>query len=192
MPRKTITIADIVRILGPCEIQDERGIFLPITENYKEDLFDIKVKRTETTENFPVDFPYGKKGEEAIRSMIEDNHTIEVKTERNIWMTSNNVAIEFQKVDTKEYSGISITKADWWFCIFDNQEKDSLKNCAGFFYPVKRLKDKIRPSVKAWLNKERPKYRVVAGGDDNNSRMVLLPILELFKGDDEKQEQLFT
>ena len=101
MPKKTITIADIVRVLGECELQDERGIFVPITENYKEDLFDIKVKRTETAENFPVDFPYGKKGEEAIRRMIEDDHTIEVKTERDIWMTSNNAAIEFQKVDTK-------------------------------------------------------------------------------------------
>ena len=180
MQKKPITIADIVRIFGECEIQDERGIWMPISTDHKKDLFDIKVKRTETAENFPVDFPYGKKGEEAIRRMIEDDHTIEVKTERDIWMTSNNAAIEFQKVDTKELSGISITKADWWFCIFDNQEKDSLKDCAGFFYPVKRLKNKIRPSVKSWLKGETPQYRVVTGGDDNNSRMVLLPILEIF------------
>ena len=97
MPKKPITIADIVRILGPCEIQDERGIFLPITENYKEDLFDIKVKRKETIENFPIDHIYGKQGEEAIRSMIEDGDTIEVKTERNIWTRTNNVASQKQK-----------------------------------------------------------------------------------------------
>ena len=29
MPKKPITIADIVRIFGECEIQDERGIWLP-------------------------------------------------------------------------------------------------------------------------------------------------------------------
>ena len=192
MQKKPITIADIVRIFGECEVQDERGIWMPITTNYKKDLFDIKVQRKETNQNFSKDHAYGKKGEEAIRSMIEDGETIEVKTERGIWKTSNNVAIEFQKIDTKELSGISITKADWWFCVLDNGEEDSLKNCAGFFYSVKKLKDKIRPSVKDWLNKKRPKYRVVTGGDDNNSRMVLLPILEIFKGEDEKQEELFT
>ena len=30
MPKKTITIADIVRVLGECELQDRRGIWLPI------------------------------------------------------------------------------------------------------------------------------------------------------------------
>ena len=180
MPKKQITIADIVRILGECEVQDERGVWMPITEDYKKDKFDILVKRKETNENFPKDHAYGKKGEEAIRSMIEDGHTIEVKTERNIWQTTNNVAIEFQKIDTKEYSGISITKADWWFCILDNGEKDSIKKCAGFFYSVERLKDKIRPSVKDWKNGNPSKYKIVSGGDDNNSRMVLLPIKELF------------
>ena len=179
MVKKLITVADIVRIFGECELQDERGIWMPITEEYKRDKFDI-------------DLDFGKVGEKVVEEMFEGDGKIEVKTERDIWMTSNNAAIEFQKVDTKEYSGISITKADWWFCIFDNQEKDSLKNCAGFFYPVKRLKNKIRPSVKSWLKGETPQYKVVTGGDDNNSRMVLLPILELFKGDDKKQKELFT
>ena len=192
MPKKYITVADIVRIFGECEIQDERGIWVPITENYKKDLYDIKVQRKETNQNFSKDHAYGKQGEEAIRAMIEDGDTIEVKTERGIWMNSDNVAIEFQKIDTGEQSGISKTKADWWFCVLDNKEENALKDCAGFFYSVKRLKDKIRPSVKSWLNKKTPKYRVVDGGDDNNSRMVLLPILELFKKEDKKQEELFT
>lgn len=38
MPKKRITIADIVRILGECEIQDERGIWLPLKpEDYEEE-----------------------------------------------------------------------------------------------------------------------------------------------------------
>ena len=41
MPKKQITIADIVRICGECEVQDERGIWMPITEEYKRDKFDI-------------------------------------------------------------------------------------------------------------------------------------------------------
>ena len=31
MPKKQIKIADIVRIFGECEVQDERGIWIPIT-----------------------------------------------------------------------------------------------------------------------------------------------------------------
>ena len=190
MPKKQITIADIVRIFGECEIQDERGIWMPITENYQKDLFDIKVKykeqgkeykRPETTKNFPKDEAYGKKGEEAIRSIIEDEDTIEVKTERDIWVNSRNVAIEWEKVDTGEKSGISKTKADFWFCVLDNRkEGETLKDCAGFYYPIKRLKDKVRPSVNSYLKGETPEYPVIVGGDDKNSRMVLLPIKELF------------
>ena len=30
MPKKTITIADIVRVFGECYVQDERGIWLPV------------------------------------------------------------------------------------------------------------------------------------------------------------------
>ena len=41
MPKKQITIADIVRIFGECEIQDERGIWMPITEDYTKDKFDL-------------------------------------------------------------------------------------------------------------------------------------------------------
>ena len=181
MAEKTITVADIVRIFGPCEIQDERGIFVPIASDYKNDLYDIKIQRKETAENFPKDEIYGKQGEEAIRSMIEDGDTIEVKTERGIWLTSDNVAIEWKKDDTGEYSGIAKTKADWWFCVLDNRKNgETLKDCAGFYYPVKKLKDKVRPSILSHSKNEKPQYKVVKGGDDNNSWLVLLPILELF------------
>ena len=38
MPKKRTTIADIVRILGECEVQDERGIWLPLKpEDYEEE-----------------------------------------------------------------------------------------------------------------------------------------------------------
>ena len=55
-----------------------------------------------------------------------------------------------------------------------------MKDCAGFYYPVKKLKDKVRPSVSSYLKGEKSEYKVITGGDDMNSRMVLLPILELF------------
>ena len=68
MPKKTITIADIVREFGECEIQDERGIFVPITEDYMKDKFDI-------------DLDFGKVGEREVENLLEGNGKIEVKTE---------------------------------------------------------------------------------------------------------------
>ena len=52
MPKKQITIADIVRILGECEVQDERGVWVPITEDYKKDkLLQTKIpQQTDTLE----------------------------------------------------------------------------------------------------------------------------------------------
>ena len=50
MSKKTITVADIIRVFGECEIQDERGIWLPITNDYINNKFDI-------------DLDFGKTGE---------------------------------------------------------------------------------------------------------------------------------
>ena len=80
MQKKPITIADIVRIFGECEIQDERGIWMPVTVDYKKDKFDI-------------DLDFGKVGEKVVEEMFEGDGTIEVKTEREIWKTSKNIAI---------------------------------------------------------------------------------------------------
>tara|TARA_R100000808_G_C2149309_1_gene157688 strand:- start:23 stop:643 length:621 start_codon:yes stop_codon:yes gene_type:complete len=189
MPKKQITLSKIIQIFGECEIQDERGIFMPLVEDWKEEKYDIVVKYSETAENFDKDHTYGRKGEEAIRSLIEDGKTIEVKTERDIWMKSGNVAIEFRK-GNKEWSGISITKADWWFCVLDNGKMgESLQDCAGFFYPVKKLREKVKPSIESHLKEKPTEYRVVKGGDDNNSLLVLVPIKELFLYKDNSQEK---
>jgi len=63
MPKKPITIADIVRVFGKCEIQDERGIWMPITENYTKDKFDI-------------DLDFGKVGEKAVEEMLEGENVV--------------------------------------------------------------------------------------------------------------------
>ena len=56
MPNKPITIADIVRVFGECEIQDERGIFMPISNDH------IK-------NNFDIDLDFGKVGEKKVEQM---------------------------------------------------------------------------------------------------------------------------
>ena len=152
MGKKQITVTDIVRIFGECDIQDERGIWLPITENYKNDKFDI-------------DLDFGKVGEKAVEEMFEGDGKIEVKTEREIWKRSKNIAIEIR--DRGKLSGISTTKAKTWIHMLDG-------GGGGFIFPVKELKKKIKK------RQEEGKLKLIMGGDDNAAQLALLPIDELF------------
>ena len=152
MQKKPITIADIVRIFGECEIQDERGIWMPVTVDYKKDKFDI-------------DLDFGKVGEKVVEEMFEGDGTIEVKTERDIWKTSKNIAIEIRC--RGKLSGISTTTAKTWIHMLDG-------GGGGFIFPVKDLRNKIKK------RQEDGKLRLVMGGDDNAAQLALLPIEELF------------
>ena len=152
MQKKPITIADIVRIFGECELQDERGIWMPVIVDYKKDKFDI-------------DLDFGKVGEKVVEEMFEGDGTIEVKTEREIWKTSKNIAIEIRC--RGKLSGISTTTAKTWIHMLDG-------GGGGFIFPVKDLRDKIKK------RQEDGKLRLVMGGDDNAAQLALLPIAELF------------
>ena len=152
MVKKLITVADIVRIFGECEILDERGIFMPITEEYKRDKFDI-------------DLDFGKVGEKVVEEMFEGDGKIEVKTERDIWKTSKNIAIEIRC--RGKLSGISTTKAKTWIHMLDG-------GGGGFIFPVNKLRDKIKQRQKKGI------LKLIMGGDDNAAQLALLPIAELF------------
>ena len=152
MPKKQITIANIVRIFGECELQDERGVWMPITEEYKRDKFDI-------------DLAFGKVGEKAVEEMFEGDGTIEVKTEREIWKRSGNIAIEIR--DRGKLSGISTTKAKTWIHMLDG-------GGGGFIFPVDELRKKIKK------RQGEGKLKLIMGGDDNAAQLALLPIAELF------------
>ena len=152
MSKKPITIADIIRVFGECEIQDERGIWLPITNDYIKNKFDI-------------DLDFGKTGEKVVEEMFEGDGTIEVKTERDIWKTSKNIAIEIRC--RGKLSGISTTTAKTWIHMLDG-------GGGGFIFPVKDLRNKIKK------RQEDGKLRLVMGGDDNAAQLALLPIEELF------------
>ena len=152
MSKKSITIADIVRIFGECELQDERGIWMPVTENYKED-------------NFDIDLDFGKVGEKAVEEMFEGDGKIEVKTEREIWKRTNNIAIEIRC--RGKLSGISTTKAKTWIHMLSG-------GGGGFIFPVEDLRKKIKK------RQENGKLKLIMGGDDNAAQLALLPIKELF------------
>ena len=152
MPKKQITLSNIIQILGECEIQDERGIWMPVTEDYKKYKFDI-------------DLDFGKVGEKVVEEMFEGDGTIEVKTEREIWKTSKNIAIEIRC--RGKLSGISTTTAKTWIHMLDG-------GGGGFIFPVQDLRNKIKK------RQEDGKLRLVMGGDDNAAQLALLPIKELF------------
>ena len=48
------------------------------------------------SKGFDLDLKFGKLGEEFVRDMQLGNRKIEVKTERDIWKTTGNIAIELR------------------------------------------------------------------------------------------------
>ena len=110
--------------------------------------------------DFSHDLEFGQVGE-GILAEILTNKKVEVK--RDNWVEkTGNIAIEFES--RGKPSGISVTKADYWVILFDNDRKfigmqtDYLKELARIHYK---------------------KGRVKAMGDDNTSSAVLIPIAEL-------------
>ena len=152
MPKKPITIADIVRVFGECELLDERGIFLPISNDHLKN-------------NFDIDLDFGKVGEKKIEQLFEGDGRIEVKTERDIWKRTDNIAVEIRC--RGKLSGISTTDAKMWIHML----KDG---GGGFIFPVDELRKKIKK------RQENGTLKLVMGGDDNAAQLALLPIKELF------------
>ena len=129
------------------------------------------MKKTEPSakdrKKFDIDLEYGKIRESQILDMFE-NAKIEVKSERDIWQKSGNIAIEYECYGKP--SGIKATTSDYWFhnlCINDEPyatlvfRTDSLRRIIDSLDYVKSVK----------------------GGDHMASRMYLLNIQKLFSSD---------
>jgi hypothetical protein len=148
-------LKQIIKILGPCDIY-KKGKWMPISEDYINNKFDL-------------DLDFGKVGEKYIEQVFEGDGRIEVKTEKDIWATTGNIAIEVRC--RGKLSGISITDARTWIQLLsiDNVIK------GGFIMPVKQLKARIKELH------ESGEAKLTMGGDDDASQMVLLPIDKVFK-----------
>ena len=132
---------------------------MPLKEGYCKE-YDLHVKE---------DILFGKLGEKFTEQLFEGNTKIEIKTERDIWKTTNNIAIEMRCKGKP--SGISTTEASVWMHYL------SLNGVimGGFLFKVDQLKAKIKK-----LHNE-GNLKIVMGGDDNLSQMALLPIKSLFE-----------
>ena len=116
---------------------------------------------------FDIDLQYGKIRESQILDMFE-NAKIEVKSERDIWQKSGNIAIEYECYGKP--SGIKATESDYWFhnlCIND-ETYATLVFRTDF---LRRIIDSL------------DYVRSVKGGDNMAARMYLLNIQKLFSSD---------
>ena len=147
-------LSDIIEILGPVKRIAEGGKLVPI--DYKE------------MKKFDLDLKFGHFGEDFVRDLQNGNKKIEVKTERDIWKTTGNIAIEIRC--NGRPSGISTTGSAIWIHLLSYKGKVE----GGFILPVPYLKARIKELLKE------EKARIVMGGDFNASQMVLIPIKELF------------
>ena len=111
---------------------------------------------------FDIDLSFGQIFEQKVADMLQ-NSKIEVKTERDMWKQTGNIAIEFES--RGKPSGISSTEAEYWFhnlAIGDDIVMTLV-------FPTKTLRN--------YIVKRNP--RMVRGGDNMTSRLYLIKLQEL-------------
>ena len=120
----------------------------------------------EYTSKFDIDLKFGESYEYNIANILSMGK-IEVKTERDKWKKTGNIAIEL--MNQNNLSGLTITEADWWVHILSF--KNNIESV--ILIPVPKLKKLVKKLVKE------DKATIVMGGDDNSSELVLMPIKEI-------------
>tara|TARA_R100001460_G_scaffold46986_1_gene84721 strand:+ start:107 stop:514 length:408 start_codon:yes stop_codon:yes gene_type:complete len=126
--------------------------------------------RTQDKSNFDVDLDFGEVSEQAIVDMFENEGKIEIKTERDIWLTTGNIAFEIKGYKGRK-SGLSTTEAKWWIQVLTFKDKTLM---------MLTFKVDILKKVLKKMHKEH-KVKIVKGGDNNYSTMILAPITKLIK-----------
>jgi len=154
LEKKLVGMMDIYKRWGDSAYIERKGSWMPMTEGY--------------CKGFDIDLEFGKMGEKFVSEVLEGNSKVEVKTERDIWKKTGNIAIELRCKGKP--SGVSTTESTVWIHLL--AYKGVIEG--GFLLKVDELKDKIKK-----LHND-GNLNLVMGGDDNASQMALLPIKELF------------
>ena len=118
------------------------------------------------TSKFDIDLKFGEEFEYSLARILSIGK-VEVKTERDQWKKTGNIAIELMNQGNK--SGLSVTEAEWWAQILTL--KGEIKSI--ILIPVKALKKRLKQLVKE------NKAKIIMGGDDMASELVLVPIKEI-------------
>jgi|TARA_R110002074_G_scaffold281005_1_gene452278 hypothetical protein len=118
---------------------------------------------------FDVDLEFGEKFEKSFAKILSIGK-VEVKTERNIWKKTGNVAIEL--ASRGKLSGLNTTKAEWWAQVLTTEGEIE----GALIFPVEKLRKIVKHSV------FKGEGRMVMGGDDNTSEIALIPLGDLTNG----------
>ena len=118
---------------------------------------------------FDVDLEFGEKFEKSFAKILSIGK-VEVKTERNIWKKTGNVAIEL--ASRGKLSGLNTTKAEWWAQVLTTEGEIE----GALIFPVEKLRKIVKHSV------FKGEGRMVMGGDDNTSEIALVPLGDLTNG----------
>jgi hypothetical protein len=114
--------------------------------------------------NFDIDLQFGKIYEEKVRDIFEGDGSIEVKTERDIWVTTGNMVLEIRH--NGKLSGLSSTNAKWWMHVFTSDGDIKF----AIMFKVETLKKYVKKLIGMNMAK------IVTGGDDDKSELVLVPV----------------
>ena len=118
------------------------------------------------TSNWDIDLKFGEDFEYSLAKVLTLGK-VEVKTERDKWKKTGNVAIELMNQGT--LSGLTVTKAEWWAHILSfNNNIESV-----ILIPVDKLKRRVKQLV------EDGRGKIVMGGDDNASELALIQIKDI-------------
>tara|TARA_R100001244_G_scaffold7160_1_gene9336 strand:+ start:226 stop:594 length:369 start_codon:yes stop_codon:yes gene_type:complete len=116
---------------------------------------------------FDIDLKYGQLREKQVHDIFS-NKKIEVKTERDWWYKTGNIALEYECNGNP--SGINATESDYWIQVLAKGNK----NHCMLVFEVSELKKIIK--------KYKGQYTRMVG-DGNRSKCVILPIKKLFEVD---------
>ena len=127
--------------------------------------------------NFKYDLEFGELWETKLNNILE-NKKLELKTERDIWVNSGNLAIEISCGGKP--SGLRTTQAEYWMHLLEYEGV----LFASIMLEVAVLKKTVQKMVNSG------KARIVPGGDDMQSKLVLVPMSELFKRNNNYPKEL--
>ena len=123
--------------------------------------------KIETTNKFDIDLKFGLIFERKIRDIFENGGKIEVKTERDSWHRTGNIAIEIEC--SGKPSGLSVTTANYWIHVLSLDDEMQM----ALLFPVVKLKELVKRAIRM------PDANIVYGGDRKASKIILLPISEV-------------
>ena len=135
----------------------------------EEKLREYQGKNIAKLKKFDIDLNFGVHYEKSLAKILKLGK-VEVKTERDKWRDTRNIAIELSH--NGELSGLNATEAEYWAHIL-SWKGDIISI---ILLPVERLKEIVKLSVHDGNG------RVIMGGDNDASEIALIPLEDLAHG----------